>query len=105
MAYILVRGLILFYFRVKFITSGVNIITSGVKFFIVRGQIYCIGGLKLCLHPHSYVSSSDYEMVKFTNIRNPIYPMTEIKLWDCIVLVNSYRANAALDYESPSLTT
>jgi hypothetical protein len=42
-----VRGLILFYFRVKFITSGVKIITKGVKiitkgvkFFIVRGQIY-----------------------------------------------------------------
>jgi hypothetical protein len=33
--------------------KGVKFITSGVKFFIVMGQIYCIGGLKLCLHPHS----------------------------------------------------
>jgi hypothetical protein len=26
-----------------------------------------------------------HEMVKFTNIRNPIYPMTEIKLWGSII--------------------
>ena len=32
MACILVRGLILFYFRVKFITYGAKFITSGVNF-------------------------------------------------------------------------
>ena len=50
MACILVRGQILFYFRVKFITSGVKFIksvvkfiTSGVKYFIGWGQIYYTG--------------------------------------------------------------
>ena len=38
-ACILVRGQILFYFRVWFITPGVKIIRSKVK-FLNRGQIY-----------------------------------------------------------------
>jgi hypothetical protein len=39
MACILVRGQILFDFRVKIITSGVKIITSRVKYIIGWGQI------------------------------------------------------------------